>query len=376
MKIFHLPDLGEGLAEAEIHEWHVKEGDVVKVDQPLVTMETAKAVVEVPSPQAGKIVKLHGNKGDIIKTHAVLVEYEGEDTASKDRGTVVGSLEESSTILDEGDMIIGTPKTMSTAVKAMPAVRSLAKQLGVDLNLVTASGPQGQITAEDVKRFTATDTQPPKQKMPGEVSVLHGVRRAMAMAMTHSHQEVVPVTIIDDADITELANTDITACIIQAVVAGVKAEPALNAWYDGKSMERCIMKDVNLGLAMDTADGLFVPVLKNVGEKSAQELRGVIDTFKTTVRSRTVAPSDLQGASITLSNFGMIAGRYATPIIVPPMVAILGCGRLRDEPRVHNGKIEIRKVLPLSLTFDHRAVTGGEATRFLAAVMKSLEGKF
>lgn len=375
MNVFHLPDLGEGLAEAEIHDWHVKVGDVVKVDQPLVTMETAKAVVEVPSPQAGKIVKLYGNKGDIIKTHAALVEFEGEETAQKDKGTVVGSLEESSTILEEGDMIIGAAKTASNAVKAMPAVRSLAKQLNVDLNMVKGSGPQGQITAEDVKKFANTGQATPKTKMPGEVTTLHGVRRAMAMAMTHSHQEVVPVTIIDDADITDLAKSDITACLIHAIVAGVKAEPALNAWYDGKTMERCIMSDVNLGLAMDTDDGLFVPVLKSVAGKTVQELRNMIDTYKTTVRARTVAPSDLQGASITLSNFGMIAGRYATPIIVPPMVAILGCGRLRDEPRVHNGKVEIRRVLPLSLSFDHRAVTGGEATRFLAAVMKSLEGK-
>lgn len=375
MNVFHLPDLGEGLAEAEIHDWHVKVGDVVKVDQPLVTMETAKAVVEVPSPQAGKIVKLYGNKGDIIKTHAALVEFEGEETAQKDKGTVVGSLEESSTILEEGDMIIGAAKTASNAVKAMPAVRSLAKQLNVDLNMVKGSGPQGQITAEDVKKFANTGQAIPKTKMPGEVTTLHGVRRAMAMAMTHSHQEVVPVTIIDDADITDLAKSDITACLIHAIVAGVKAEPALNAWYDGKTMERCLMSEVNLGLAMDTDDGLFVPVLKSVAGKTVQELRNMIDTYKTTVRARTVAPSDLQGASITLSNFGMIAGRYATPIIVPPMVAILGCGRLRDEPRVHNGKVEIRRVLPLSLSFDHRAVTGGEATRFLAAVIKSLEGK-
>jgi 2-oxoisovalerate dehydrogenase E2 component (dihydrolipoyl transacylase) len=374
MNIFHLPDLGEGLAEAEIHEWHVKVGDVVKVDQPLVTMETAKAVVEVPSPQAGKITKLHGNKGDIIKTHAPLVEFEGEETVTKDKGTVVGSLEESTTVLDEGDMIIGAAKTASSTVKAMPAVRALAKQLNVDLSSVKPSGPQGQITAEDVKN-AAGHQAPQKPKMTGEVTTLHGVRRAMAMAMTHSHQEVVPVTIIDDADITEIVNSDITACLIHAMVAGIKVEPALNSWFDGKTLELCVMPEINLGLAMDTEDGLFVPVLKNVGSKTAQDLRNMINTFKTTVRARTVAPSDLQGASITLSNFGMIAGRYATPIIVPPMVAILGCGRLRDEPRVRDGIVQVRKILPLSLTFDHRAITGGEATRFLGAVIKHLEGK-
>jgi 2-oxoisovalerate dehydrogenase E2 component (dihydrolipoyl transacylase) len=377
MSIFHLPDLGEGLAEAEIHEWHVKEGDVVKVDQPLVTMETAKAVVEVPSPQAGRIVKLHGNKGDIIQTHAALVEFEGGDTAKKDSGTVVGSLEESTTVLNEGDMIIGAARTTTANVKAMPAVRALAKQLNVDLSQVTSSGPQGQITAEDVKKFASTgaSVSSHKSKMQGHVETLHGVRRAMALAMTQSHQEIVPVTIIDDADITDLKSSDITASLIHAMVAGIKTEPALNAWYDGKTMERCLIPEINLGLAMDTEEGLFVPVLKNVANVSSQELRTMIDNFKKTVRSRTVAPSDLQGATITLSNFGMIAGRYATPIIVPPMVAILGCGRLREEPRVHNGKIEVRRVIPMSLTFDHRAITGGEATRFLGTMIKQLEGK-
>ncbi len=369
MTLFNLPDLGEGLAEAEIHEWHVKVGDVVKIDQPLVTMETAKAIVEVPSPQAGKITQLYGSKGDVIKTHAPLVEFAGEAAIVKDKGTVVGSLEESTTVLDEGDMIIGAARATATTIKAMPAVRALAKQLQIDLTTVKPTGAQGQITIQDVQQCAAAMQNKPAYKMSGDVIALHGVRKAMAVAMTHSHQEVVPVTIVDDVDITHLAGNDITTSLIQAIVAGVKAEPALNAWFDGKALECCTMQEIHLGLAMDTPDGLFVPVIKNVNNKSAQELRSIIDVYKKTVKDRTVAPSDLQGATITLSNFGMIAGRYATPIIVPPMVAILGCGSLREEPRVYEGKVAIRKVLPLSLTFDHRAVTGGEATRFLKAVM-------
>lgn len=371
MKIFNLPDLGEGLAEAEIHEWHVKEGDVVKVDQPMVSLETAKAVVEVPSPYTGKIIKLFGSAGDIIQTDAPLVEFESDkEEVRKDKGTVVGNLEESNTVLDSGDMIIGSNDHIATpSVKAMPAVRTLAKQLNVDLNLVTPTGPNGQITAEDVKKATT----PQRKKLQANVEVLHGVRRAMATVMTQSHQEVVPVTIIDDADITDMsAGADITTRIIQAMVAGIKVEPSLNAWYDGKAMERCVLAEIHIGLAMDTEDGLFVPVLKDVVKSNAEELRNTINTFKQTVRARTVAPSDLQGATISLSNFGMIAGRYATPIVVPPMVAILGCGKIRESVIVHDGKMVIRKLLPLSLTFDHRAVTGGEATRFLAEVIKSL----
>lgn len=367
MKVFHLPDLGEGLAEAEIREWHVKVGDVVKTDQPLVCMETAKAVVEVPSPQAGKITKLHGKSGDIIQTHAPLVEFEGE----KDQGTVVGNLEESGLSLDEGDMIIGAAHKTASTVKAMPAVRALAKQLNIDLSCVTPSGPQGQITVEDVKKLAGQKT-----KLTGNVEALHGVRRAMAQVMTEAHREVVGVTIIDDADVTEaVKKNDFTVQLIEAIGVAAKAVPALNAWYDGVNMERCLHAEVNVGLAMDTEEGLFVPVLKNVTAQSAEQLRATIDGFKKSVRARTIAPSDLQGGTITLSNFGTIAGRYANPIVVPPMVAILGCGKLRDEVVAYEGRMEIRRIAPFSLTFDHRAVTGGEATRFLAAVIQHLEGR-
>ncbi|MDR3490782.1 MAG: dihydrolipoamide acetyltransferase family protein [Gammaproteobacteria bacterium] len=367
MNIFNLPDLGEGLADAEIREWHVKVGDVVKVDQPLVCMETAKAVVEVPSPQAGRIKVLHGKVGDVIDTGAVLVEFEGaDDTVMKDAGSVVGNLQESTQRLDEGEVIIGSAKSSSVSVKAMPAVRALAKQLNVDLSTVIASGPQGQITLDDVKKFQKNIEKS------DSVETLHGVRRSMANVMTQSHSEIVPVTIFEDVDLSNLPeNSDITACMIDAIVAGVEAEPSLNAWFDGKTLERKLFKEINVGLAMDTPEGLFVPVLKDVANEKA--LRERVNTFKKTVSARTVSPSDLQGATITLSNFGMIAGRYATPIIVPPMVAILGCGKIRDAVVARNGKIEIRKVAPLSLTFDHRAVTGGEATRFLGALIKHLE---
>src|SRR5579872_4031198 len=275
MKIFYLPDLGEGLAEAEIHEWYIKEGDTVKVDQPMVSMETAKAVVDVPAPQAGKIVKLYGKKGDIIQTHAPFVEFEGgEEPAQKDKGTVVGSLAESATLLDEGTMIIGAAKKTAAGAKAMPAVRALAKQLNVDLSGVTPTGPQGQITAEDVKKAAA----PLKSKLTGNVETLHGVRRSMAIVMTQSHQEVVPVTIIEDADVTSI-KSDFTAHLIRAIVSAAKAEPSLNAWYDGKNMERCLHKEVNVGLAMDTEEGLFVPVLKDAAQKTAEDLRIEIDNF-------------------------------------------------------------------------------------------------
>lgn len=366
MKIFHLPDLGEGLVDAEIHEWHVKIGDVVTIDQPLVCMETAKAVVEVPSPIAGRIKKLYGAVGDIVNTGAPLVEFVSE---TAEIGSVVGKLEESAKRLDESGVIIGAAQSMSHSAKAMPAVRALAKALNVDINAITPTGEQSQITIEDVKKFAASSGSEKTQ-----TEILHGVRRAMSVAMTQSHQEIVPVTIVDDADISSSpAEVDVTALLIQAMIKGVESEPALNACFDGKAFSKRLLKEINIGLAIDTAEGLFVPVLKDVANKNTKEWRVQIEAFKQAVKKRTVLPAELQGASIALTNFGMIAGRYATPIIIPPMVAILGCGKIREVAAVHQGKIEIRRIVPLSLTIDHRAVTGGEAARFLAAVIQSLE---
>jgi 2-oxoisovalerate dehydrogenase E2 component (dihydrolipoyl transacylase) len=365
MKIFNLPDLGEGLADAQIREWHVKVGDTIKVDQPLVCVETAKAVVEVPSPQTGTIAKLFGGVGDVIKTGAALVEFaEGERAQS---GSIVGSLEESSAQLNEDDVVIGSAQQRASGLKAMPAVRSLAKQLNVDLSKVTPTGGQQQITVEDVKKFAGQNSS----LSGGEK--LQGVRRAMAMVMTQSHQEVVAATVMDDADITDLAkDSDVTVLLMQAMATAVQTEPSLNAWFDGKNMERRLFQEVNIGLAMDMSEGLFVPVLKDILSKSITDLRSQINEFKKSVQARTVAAADLQGATISLSNFGMFAGHYATPIIVPPMVAILCCGKIGEQVVVVDGEMAIRRMMPLSLSFDHRAVTGGEATRYLAAVIKAL----
>lgn len=381
MKVFHLPDLGEGLAEAEIREWYVKAGESVKVDQPLVSMETAKAVVDVPSPYAGKIVELYGKPNDVIQTGAPLIAFEltgDAKSAAKDaeapkaKGSVVGSLEESSQKWQEGDVIIGASSQKTQTIKAMPAARVLAKELHVDLSQVKATGPQGLITPEDVKNHIGHQPSSGFQ-LTGKTEALHGVRRVMANVMSESHKTIAPSTIIEDADITDLPDkTDLTVKMLKAIAAAAQEEPALNAWFDGKTLERKLFPEVNVGLAVDTPEGLFVPVIKSVEKLSEQALREQIDTFKKAVLARSIAQSDMHGATIVLSNFGTISGRYATPIIVPPTVAILGCGRSREIALPRDGKIVIGRILPLSLTFDHRAVTGGEATRFLGAVIKNL----
>src|SRR5437763_575523 len=244
MSTFVLPDLGEGLQEAELVAWHVGEGDHVVADQPLVSVETEKAVVEVPSPQDGKIARLCVQPGDRLKVGAPLVEF--EEGPRTDSGTIVGEL-------------------------------------------------------------------------------------------------------------------------------SVAASPPLNAWYDGRTMERRLLKQIDLGLAVDTEDGLFVPVLRNIGERDAADLRRGIEAMKKDVRARKVPVAELRGQTITLSNFGMFAGRFAALVIVPPQVAILGAGRITERPVVAEGNVAAHRILPLSLTFDHRAVTGGEAARFLKATIEDLE---
>jgi pyruvate dehydrogenase E2 component (dihydrolipoamide acetyltransferase) len=369
MDAFKLPDLGEGLAEAEIHAWHVREGDTVKQDQLLLSVETAKAVVDIPSPQSGRIGKLHGKPHDIIHVGDTLVEFEGTATAAAptpaDAGSVVGRVESTARTVRETTVGVGAA---AAGLKVTPAVRALAHQLNVDLTIVTPTGPDSLITTEDVQRVARI------LKEVGPMEPLRGVRRAMARTMATAHSEVVAVTVSDDADIGAWsAEEDVTIRLIRGIVAGARAEPALNGWYDGHALARRLLTEIHLGIAVDTEDGLFVPLLRDVGSKSRAELRAALDDMKRKVRERSLAPEELRGYTFTLSNFGTLAGRYADPVIVPPTVAILGAGKARDAVLPVNGTAQIRRVLPLSLTFDHRVVTGGEATRFLAAVMGDLE---
>lgn len=365
MKIFKLPDLGEGLQEAEIVEWHVKAGEEVKADQPLVSVETAKAVVEVPSPHAGRIEKLFGTKGDIVHLGAPLVGYEGNGEES-DAGTVVGQMEVGKSVVDEGP--VESSGRASGGIKATPAVRALARRLDVELAMVTPSGPDGLITVADVQRVANI------LKEAGPAETLRGVRRAMARNMALAHAEVVPATLLDDADIHAWPKgTDTTIRLLRAVVAGCQAEPSLNVWYDSKAGSRRLVRKIDIAIAVDTPEGLFVPVLRDVDKRDAADLRRGLDRMRADVQARTIPPEELRGGTITLSNFGMIGGRYSAPVVLPPTVAIVGAGRIGDRVVAFEGQPAVHRVLPLSLTFDHRAVTGGEAGRFMAAMVAELQ---
>lgn len=365
MKYFKLPDLGEGLPEAEIVEWKINEGDAVKTDQILATVETAKAIIEIPSPQDGVIAHLFGQAGDTIHTGEPLLEFAGEDD---DSGTVVGELKQASDGASTDHFFIGAaPSTQAYRQKMTPAVRSLAHRLDVATHNIQGSGQDGQLTADDIERLAKTD------RTHGKAEPLRGVRKQMARNMALAHANVVPVTLYEDVDIhTWAVAEDITIRLIHAVAAGCKAEPALNVWFDGQQLARRMLNQINLGVAVDTDQGLFVPVLRDIGNRSLKDIRAGLNRLREDVVQRTIPPAELQGSSITLSNFGTIAGRYASPIVVPPTVAILGAGVIREQVIPVDSKVVIHRVMPLSLTFDHRAATGGEAARFLRAVIDDL----
>ena len=467
-KKFLLPDLGEGLPDATIVEWYVKEGDSIRLDENLVSMETAKAVVDLPSPVSGKILKLAGGAGDIIVTGTMLVEFEvdasqpqraeGQDTghghggghsvgsqdpapdakvvasseggaiaatgqrqpedrganaaAKPDAGTVVGAMQ-------VGDAVVAQAAIAAGGVKAMPAVRATARKLGVDIARVVPSGADGTVTMDDVKRAAADGsakpgaasvggpsgpnrqaiaaeaaptrsaspmqrstlsqsgkpmrTQPPGAVASGQPEQLKGVRRNMARVMADAHAQVVPTTLVDDADLHAWSGRqDITARLVRGIVAACKAVPALNAWFDGANLTRTLHPHVDLGIAVDTDDGLFVPALRNADMLDGNSVRAAIKRLRTQVEDRSIPSSELSGYTISLSNFGMFAGRYATPVVVPPCVAIVGAGKLSHDVVAVMGGIEVHRRMPISLTFDHRACTGGEAARFLAALLDDL----
>jgi pyruvate dehydrogenase E2 component (dihydrolipoamide acetyltransferase) len=332
MRLFNLPDLGEGLQEATIVEWHVKPGEALAADQPMVSVETDKAIVEVPAPFDGQVEKLFAAPGDAVHVGAPLIGFQGSNV---DAGAIVG------------DLALGTKHE----VKATPAVRSLARSLNVELSAVKGTGPGGVATSEDVKQ-----------------AARGGLRRSMAKNIATAHAAVVPVTLTDDAEVEHWPQgTKPLARLARAIVAAARAEPGLNAWYEDGS--RKVFIEVHLGIAVDLPDGLLVPVLRNA-EKNLDGLEELIQK----ARNRTLPPHDLRGATITLSNYGSIGGRYATPLVVPPAVAILGVGSIKRRPVVTaQGTLAAHRVMPLSLSFDHRAATGGEASRFLNALIEDLQ---
>ncbi len=416
-KTFLLPDLGEGLPDATIVEWLVHVGDVVALDAPLASMETAKAVVEVPSPYAGRIVQLCGAAGDVIETGAPLVEFDVSGERATAPATAASAALQAASVppaaeatvparVHESTSVVGgitasnevrAPHTTTVGgVRALPAVRAMAKKLKVDLAHVTPTGAGGVVTMADVKNAAAgapaiglpaapavpaaASTRPDTGALRharvafGTAEPLAGVRRSMARAMADAHARVVATTTMDDADLHAwLGSQDITVRLVRAIVAAARAVPLMNAWFDDEHLALTRHEHVDLGIAVDSLDGLFVPTLRNADRLDPHALRQAIDGVRRAVMERTIAPAELTGQTLSLSNYGMLGGRYATPILVPPCVAIVGAGRVAHDVVAVLGGIEVHRRLPLSITFDHRVATGGDAARFVRALIADLE---
>ena len=399
MREFKLPDLGEGLTEAEIVEWHVAANDEIKLNQPLVSVETDKAVVEVPSPVSGRVVSIHGEAGDVIPVGDVLARFDlpGSDAAPEAEPSpaepaadgkdevpgVVGELPASAVVMSD------TTRTAAAAprrqrVKAAPSVRALARELGVDLTQIEGSGPGGRITAKDVaKAQEGAGAAASAEPQTGQASAaptsaidekLSGPRRAMFRSMTAAHSQVALCTVMDDADIHDWESPrDFTPRLIRAMAAGARAEPRLNGTFSAETGVLSMSEEVHMGLAMHTPHGLIVATIFNAGTLGLDGLREEVARLKKAGADRTLKPEEVRGYTITLSNIAGGSSRYATPLMVPPTVGILGSGAAREEVVAVNGEIAIRRMLPLSLTFDHRCVAGADASRFLGAVVADLK---
>ena len=403
---FKFPDVGEGIHEGEIVKWFVKEGDKIKADQPLGEIETDKAIVEMPSPKAGTILKLHVPAGGIIHVGETMVTILEEGENAKDvpyTGSVVGFLEEAKDVKP----ISATTQTIKaevgleqtareTSILATPAVRNLAKQLNVDLANVKGSGQQGRITIDDVQKVAVVKKEEPtsgikivkKYDFFGYLDrvPLRGIKKTVATKMAESIFTSAQLTNMHEADITELAllrekeksayekegiKITFMPFISKAVALSLKEHPYLNSSLEGE--EIVLKKYYNIGIATDTEEGLMVPVVKGIHDKDIKVIAKDIDKLASDARGRKINLMDLKGGTFTISNLGSVGVEFFTPIINHPESAILGVGRIMEKPVVRNGKIEIRKMLSLSLTYDHRIVDGAQAARFMVDVIKRLE---
>jgi pyruvate dehydrogenase E2 component (dihydrolipoamide acetyltransferase) len=401
--VFRLPDLGEGLTEAEIVAWHVAEGDEVHVDQIVVDVETAKAAVEVPIPFAGRVATLHGAPGSTIAVGAPLISV-ATRTGFAEPGVVTASAGDEGS----GNVLIGygtpaarerrrrrrpaaradTPQSDApsrTVAVVSPLVRRVAREGGLDLRAVHGSGPSGLIMRRDVEQALAAPPTPAAVESPDVQRIpLRGVRKAMADRLSRSRREIPEATVWVDVDATELLAAravinarrpeepvSVLALLAKFVVAGLKRYPELNARVEGE--EIVLPAAVGLGFAAQTSRGLVVPVVAGAHELSVRQLAGEIARLTGRARDGKLAPADTTGGTFTVNNYGVFGVDGSAAIINHPEVAILGIGRIIDRPWVVDGELAVRKVTELTLAFDHRVCDGGTAGGFLRFVADCVE---
>ena len=378
---FKLPDLGEGIVEVELRKWLVGEGERIAEHQALLEVETDKAVVQVPAPQGGIVSALLRHEGETVRVGETLLTIAGpEEERERPRPAgIVGVLPEAAE--EQRGKATGD-------ILATPLVRKLARERGIDLGAIQGSGPRGSIVPEDLERAGGAARPQGEEFGPVERLPLRGIRRTIARNVLAAQRVTAFVTTMEEADVTELGElrdreqhevesrgTHLTFLpfFIKAAQHALRDHPLLNAAIDEGGEAIILKRHFHFGIAVETADGLMVPVIRDVDRKSILELAAEIQELGRKARERTITLDELRGSSFTITNYGHFGGTFATPIINWPDVAILGCGRIVERPWVHRGEIVIRRVLSLSLTFDHRVTDGADAALFLGKVVRYLE---
>jgi len=402
---FLLPDLGEGLEDAEIVTWRVIEGDHVELNQTLVEVNTAKALVEIPAPWPGVVTRLHGSEGDVVRVGAPLVSIEVTDAPTVDKPKRQAVLVGYGVADDDGeepaDVLAGRPAMAGTTteggrgrVPATPPVRRLAKELGVELAGVEGSGPEGRVTREDVLRASsptgsARTAQAPSIS-PGAVRRIpvKGTRRLIAEKMARSAREIPHVTTFLTVDATHVLafrrelEQDLgervtpLAIVVRALVDVIGLHPTLNASFQQDESEILVYGSVHVGIATDTGQGLLAPVIRDADRLGILDIAREIARLAEAARSGKARPEELTGSTITVSNVGSFGSEYGTPIINHPEGAILALGVIEPKAIVRDGRVEARPATVLSLSFDHRVMDGAEAGRAMKALGTLLESPF
>jgi pyruvate dehydrogenase E2 component (dihydrolipoamide acetyltransferase) len=349
---FRLPDLGEGLTEGEVARWLVAEGDEVAEDQPLVELQTDKTTVEIPSPAAGRVTSILVAEGEVVPVGTALV--------------VIGDDEVAAT-----DMSRGQSPGHVGKVQATPLVRRLAGELGVDLAALAGSGLDGRITEADVRAAASSPRDEPSPGSEGRRERLRGVRRQTAEHLTRAHREIPAVTFVEECDFAGIDLHLLLPIVLRAAALTLREFPELNARLDGD--EVVYLARYDLGVAVQTEQGLLVPVVRGCDLRSVEELRADVDALTERARAGTLALEELRGSTFSVTSAGKLGGLFVTPLINHPEVAILGVHRIGSRPVVRDREVAVRPVGNLSVTFDHRVVDGARAAAFMLALIGRLE---
>ncbi len=352
---FKLPDLGEGLTEGEVARWLVAEGQEIAEDDPLVEIQTDKATVEIPSPYAGTVLKILVAEGELAPVGAELV--------------VIGAAGESFDAVVAAPEADGAARVTPTAapverLQATPVVRRIAQELGVDLVAVTGTGPGGRVTEDDVRAGGGGGE--------GRREPLRGVRRVIAEHMARAHREVPPVTWVEECDFEDIAFDRLLPIVVKACAEALVEFPELNARLDGDAI--VLLDRYDIGVAVQTEEGLVVPVVRGANEKTIDSLASEIAELAERARAGSLGADHLRNSTFTVSSAGKLAGLFQTPIVNYPEVAILSIGRVAPRAVVRDGEVVVRRTGALALTFDHRVVDGARAAAFGLAVIARIEG--